>query len=116
MSTTLNDLQKLVIQFRDERDWKQFHNPKDAALSLVLEATEVLEHFQWKNGDELTEYAKAEKEAIAHELSDVLSWILILAHDLDIDIAAEFQNKLRLNALKYPVEKAKGKSDKYTKL
>jgi dCTP diphosphatase len=114
MSTTLHDLQKLVIQFRDERDWKQFHNPKDAALSLVLEATEVLEHFQWKNGEQIDKYVKDEKEAIAHELADVLYWVLLMSHDLDIDLPQEFYNKLKLSAQKYPVTKWKGRSGKYT--
>jgi dCTP diphosphatase len=60
----IEKLQELVVQFRDARDWKQFHNPKDSALSLALEATEVLEHFQWKNGEVLEEYAKKESESI----------------------------------------------------
>jgi NTP pyrophosphatase (non-canonical NTP hydrolase) len=112
----IKGLQELVVKFRDDRDWKQFHNPKDCALSLVLEATEVLEHFQWKNGEEITQYLEEGKESISHELADVLYWILLMSHDLDIDITEVFEKKLKMNGEKYPIEKAKGKSDKYTKI
>ncbi len=114
--TTIKELQDLVLAFRDARDWKQFHNPKDCALSLVLEANEVLEHFQWKNGDELKDLVVNKKVEIAHELADVLYWVLLMSHDLDINISEEFKNKLKISADKYPVDKAKGKSDKYTKI
>jgi NTP pyrophosphatase (non-canonical NTP hydrolase) len=115
----MNPFKKLtqkIIQFRDNRDWKQFHNPKDVALSLVLEATEVLEHFQWKNGKDLEEYVSKNKEEISEEIADVLYWILLISHDLDIDIKKALERKLEINDKKYPVEKAKGKSTKYNKL
>lgn len=112
----IKELQELVVKFRNERDWKQFHNPKDCALSLVLESAEVLEHFQWKNGEDITKYIEKEKEAISHELADVLYWVLLMSNDLDIDISEAFTKKIKLSGEKYPVEKAKGKSDKYTKL
>jgi len=114
-----SDIQELieaVVQFRDERDWKQFHNPKDCAMSLALEAAEVLEHFQWKSPEEIDEYMKTEKGEIAEELADVMYWVLLMSHDLDIDINDTFMEKLQKNAEKYPVEKAKGKHTKYTKL
>ena len=113
---TIQKLTKDLIDFRDERDWEQFHNPKDVALSLTLEATEVLEHFQWKNGVELEEYAKTHKDDIAEELADVFNWVLILSHDLKIDIASASEKKLVKNKLKYPIHKAKGKITKYDKL
>ncbi len=112
----LKELQKMVIKFRDARDWKQFHNPKDIALSLVLEAGEVLEHFQWKNGEEIDNHISEHKEDIADELADVFSYLLIMSNDLKIDIAKALQNKTEKNNKKYPVEKAKGKSTKYNKL
>jgi NTP pyrophosphatase (non-canonical NTP hydrolase) len=115
----MDSIQKLtqkIVKFRDNRDWKQFHNPKDVALSLVLEATEVLEHFQWKNGKDIDEYVKKNKEEISEELADVLYWILLMSHDLDIDIKKALDRKLKINDKKYPVEKAKGKSTKYNKL
>ena len=106
----MSDIQKLtelVIAFRDARDWKQFHNPKDCALSLSLEAAEVLEHFQWKNGEEVSEYIMTHKGDIGEELADVMNWVLILAHDLDIDIIDACERKNMKNIAKYPVEKAK---------
>ena len=112
-----SDIQKLaqeVIAFRDARDWKKFHNPKDAALSLTLEVAEVLEHFQWKNGAELKKYVKAHKNEIAEELIDVLYWILLMSHDLKIDIPKTFEKKMRKNEKRYPVAKVKGKHHKYT--
>ncbi len=107
---------KAVCTFRDDRDWKQFHDPKDMALSLVLEATEVLEHFQWKNGATLEEYLATHKEDLADELADVLYWVLLMSHDLGIDIAVAQEKKLQKSALKYPIEKSKGRSAKYTEL
>lgn len=113
---TTKDLTKRIIAFRDARDWKQFHNPKDVALSLVLEATEVMEHFQWKNAKEVEKYVKENKVAIGEELADVLYWVLLMSHDLDIDILSALDRKLKINEAKYPVEKAKGKHTKYDKL
>ena len=115
----MSDIKKLtekIEQFREERSWKKFHNPKDEALSLVLEAAEVLEHFQWKNEHEVTEYVKSHKEDIGEELADVLYWVLLMSHDLDIDIIEASEKKLEKNATKYPVDKFKGKSNKYNKL
>lgn len=110
------ELTQKIVEFRDNRDWKQFHNPKDVALSLVLEATEVLEHFQWKNGKDLDEYVQNNKEEISEEIADVLYWILLMSHDLDIDIKKSLERKLEINNKKYPVEKSKGSSKKYNKL
>jgi len=115
----MNEIEKLtelVIKFRDKRDWKKFHNPKDCALSLVLEAAEVMEHFQWKNGDQLKNYIKTNKNEIAEELADVLYWILLIANDLNIDIGQAIKNKLIINNMKYPVKKSKGNAKKYTNL
>lgn len=112
----IKDLTKRIISFRDARDWKQFHNPKDLALSLVLEATEVMEHFQWKNKDEMEEHIKTHKEEVADELADTLYWILLMGNDFNIDILKALDNKLKKIEEKYPVEKAKGKHTKYTEL
>lgn len=112
----IKDLTKRIISFRDARDWKQFHNPKDLALSLVLEATEVMEHFQWKNKDEMEEHIKTHKEEVADELADTLYWILLMGNDFNIDILKALDNKLKKIEEKYPVEKAKGKHTKYNKL
>lgn len=114
-----SELQKLtekIVAFRDARDWKQFHNPKDMALSLVLEATEVLEHFQWKNSEEMALHLKKRKDEIAKELADVLYWVLLMSNDFDIDIEKAFKQKMLENTKKYPAAKAKGSHLKYTEL
>jgi len=112
----INDLQLKIVKYRNARDWKQFHNPKDLALSLVLEAAEVLEHFQWKNAEEVAKYIKTNKNDIAEEISDVLYWVLLMSHDLNIDIVKAFNKKMVQNKKKYPVKKAKGLHKKYTEL
>ena len=109
-------LLKEILKFRDKRNWKQFHNPKDLAISLVLEAGEVMEHFQWKSKEEVLEYAKTHKEEIGEELADTLYWVLLLSHDLKIDIKKAFLKKMQKNNLKYPIAKSKGKHLKYNKL
>lgn len=111
---TLDDLAKLVLQFREDRDWKQFHNPKDMALSLVLEAAELMEHVQWRSGPQLEKHLKEKREDVADELADVLGWVLLLANDLDINLADAFRRKMAKNIVKYPIDKAKGSSKKYT--
>jgi NTP pyrophosphatase (non-canonical NTP hydrolase) len=112
----ISEITKRIIAFRDARDWKQFHNPKDLALSLVLEAAEVMEHFQWKNPKEIEEYLKTNKADIGEELADTLYWILLMGNDLGIDVMKALEKKLEKNEAKYPVEKAKGKHTKYDKL
>ena len=112
----IQELIKEILKVRDERDWKQFHNPKDLAISLALEASELLEHFQWRNEEEITEYIKSNKAEIADELADVLYWVLLMANDFDIDIKKSLNDKLRKNREKYPIEKSKGKHSKYNKL
>jgi dCTP diphosphatase len=112
----MSDIKKLtdlVIKFRDARDWKQFHNPKDMSLSLVLEATEVMEHFQWRDAEEMKEYVKTHKHEIGEELADVMYWILLMSHDFKIDIRQAFEKKIQLQKKKYPIEKAKGSHKKY---
>ena len=105
-----------IRTFRDERDWKQFHNHKDVALSLVLEAAEVLEHFQWKSPPEVLAHAEANKEDLSDELADVAIYLFELADNLGIDLSNAIESKMKKNAKKYPVEKAKGRHTKYDKL
>ena len=109
-------LTEKIKKFRDERDWMQFHNHKDVALSLVLEAAEVLEHFQWKKPEEVESHAKACKDEIADELADVAMYLFELADNLGIDLSRSVEIKLAKNAQKYPIDKAKGSSRKYTQL
>ncbi len=105
-----------IKKFRDERDWGKFHNHKDVALSLVLEASEVLEHFQWKSINEVNDYAKTHKEDLADELADVAIYLFELADNLKIDLPFAITQKMAKNSKKYPIEKAKGKHTKYDKL
>lgn len=112
----IQQLQKLLTDFRKARDWEQFHNPKDLSLSLVLESSEVLEHFQWKNGTEITKHCETHKTEIGEELADVFYWTLLLANDLKIDLDQALRDKISKNELRYSVEKAKGNHKKYTEL
>ncbi|OGZ08016.1 MAG: nucleotide pyrophosphohydrolase [Candidatus Lloydbacteria bacterium RIFCSPLOWO2_01_FULL_50_20] len=112
----MEKLVERIIAFRNVRDWKQFHNPKDVALSLVLEAGEVMEHFQWKNKEEMEEHIVEARVEIGEELADVLYWVLLMGHDFNIDVLAALEDKIKKNEAKYPVEKAKGRHTKYTKL
>jgi len=116
----MSDIKRLtrkINKFVEARDWKQFHNHKDMALSLVLEAAEVLEHFQWKSSiREINKHAKDKKEDIAEELADVAIYLFELADNMKVDLAKAIEKKLKKNALKYPVEKARGSAKKYTEL
>lgn len=116
MTTDLEKLQKRIRTFVDDRDWDQFHNPKDLALSLILEAAEVVEHFQWKNDAEMSEHIEKSRDEVGSELADVLYWVLLLAKKADIDLSDAFEKKMKKNEAKYPIEKSKGNHKKYTEL
>ncbi len=105
-----------IVKFRNSRDWKQFHNPKDLALSLVLESSEVMEHFQWKNKKEMDEHIRTNRKEIGKELADVLYWVLLMGHDFNIDVFEAMESKMKENNKKYPVSKSKGKHTKYSEL
>ncbi len=105
----LNDILNKLIKFRDDRNWKQFHTPENLAKSIVIEASELLENFQW--GSE-----NADIENIKEEVADVFGYLLLLCKELDIDILEATNNKIKLNNEKYPVKKAFGNSKKYNKL
>lgn len=113
---TLKALTEMSIRFRDERDWKQFHTPKDLAINLAIEAAEVMQLVQWKNGEELADHLLARKQDLADELSDVLHSVLLMAEELEIDLAAAFALKMRKNEAKYPADKARGRSTKWRDL
>ena len=103
-----------LIAFRSERDWEQFHNPKDLAISLSIEASELLEWFQWKTEDDIKALLNTEKRvALEDEIADVAAYLSYLCHDLGIDINQALAAKIEKNAKKYPVDKVKGRSDKY---
>lgn len=102
-----------ILKFRDDRDWKQFHNPKDLAISISLEAAELLEVFQWSGSDTLCEQ---KKDKIKEELADVINYCVLMADVCGLDMDEIVQEKIKKNNEKYPVKKAKGKSDKYSEL
>ncbi len=112
----LQHLRERIKAFAEERDWDQFHNPKNLAMALAGEAGELLEHFQWLTFDEAANLPPATRDAVALECADVLLFLVRLADKLDIDLAAAADKKLALNALKYPIEKSRGKATKYDKL
>ena len=111
---SLKDLQAMIRKFVDDRDWDQFHNPKDLSISLALEAAEVLEHFQWKNDEEVHKHSVDKKVEVGEELADVFYWILLIANKLDIDLVDAFEKKMTKNNTKYPIEKSRGNHKKYT--
>lgn len=110
----MDEMTKRIVDFVKARDWEQFHNPKDVAISLSLEAAEVLEHFQWKDPEEIRAYIKSNKDDIADELIDVLYWVLLMSYYFKVDLPSAFNRKMLKNEIKYPAEKAKGSHAKYT--
>ena len=109
----MNDIKEItneLIRFRNERDWEQFHNPKDLALAISIESAELLELFLWKNAED------ADKEKIKEELADILSFSFLLANKYELDIKDIMFDKISLNAKKYPVAKSKGSAKKYDQL
>lgn len=109
--STFDTLINEIIQFRDERNWKQFHNSKDLAISLSLEASELLENFQWKTSDDAV---KENLENIKDEIADVVIYTMLLSHELGINLEQAIKEKIQKNKQKYPVDKAFGSRKKYT--
>jgi len=106
----IKTITEALIQFRNEREWEQFHNPKDLALAINVEAGELLELFLWKDAEE------ANKEKIKEELADVFAYAFLLADKYQLDVKEIVLDKINKNAQKYPVEKAKGSAKKYNEL
>jgi NTP pyrophosphatase (non-canonical NTP hydrolase) len=105
-----NDLDK-ILKFQQERDWKQFHSPKNLAISLAIETSEILEIFQWTKNNEVP---IEKKRQLSEELADVYYFLILLAHESGIDLRQAFNDKMKINEKKYPVGRAKGSSKKYT--
>jgi NTP pyrophosphatase (non-canonical NTP hydrolase) len=102
-----------IRAFLDEREWAQFHNPKDMAIAISIEASEVLEHFLWKSPEELDARISEKREEIEEEIADIGIYLTELANNLGIDLLAAMEKKIEKNALKYPAERVKGSSKKY---
>jgi NTP pyrophosphatase (non-canonical NTP hydrolase) len=112
----LANMTRRLLRFREERDWQQFHNVKDQILSLNLEAAELLELCQWRQGEALEAHLRDKQRDVADELCDVLGWVLLIAHDRGIDLPTAFEDKMKRNEQKYPVDKARGRATKYSEL
>jgi dCTP diphosphatase len=116
MTDSLHTLTKQLDQFAKDRDWQQFHSPKNLASALVVEAGELLEHFQWLTEDQSRALSPEKREAVGAEVADVLLYLIQFAAAVGIDPIAAAQAKLELNAQKYPVDLAHGSSKKYDEL
>lgn len=112
----LENLKLKVAEFRDNRDWKQFHSPKNIAMALSVEASELAELFLWDECVTSFDTAKTKKDALQEEMADVLIYLLSMADVLDIDLEKAVIDKLKKNSQKYPIEKSKGSCKKYTEL
>lgn len=113
---TLTMLRERLAAFAAERDWDQFHNPKNIVMALAVEAAELMEHFQWLTPEQADSLSPEVRSQIALEAADVLLYLVRLCDKLDIDLAQSAVTKIALNEHKYPVEKAKGRATKYDKL
>jgi NTP pyrophosphatase (non-canonical NTP hydrolase) len=114
MGSDLARLRDVVRQFVDERDWDQFHTPKNLSTALCVEAAELLEHFQWLRRGDAAELGAARLEQVRHEMADVLVYLVRLADKLDVDLNAAVLDKMVLNRAKYPADKVRGDARKYS--
>jgi NTP pyrophosphatase (non-canonical NTP hydrolase) len=112
MDQNLQELLNRLIRFRDERDWAQFHTAKNLAISISLEAAELLEHFQWTIDDQ--DLSQEKIDSLSEEIADILIYILLLSHNLGIDLIEAAHRKIKKNEEKYPAELVRGRSEKYT--
>lgn len=110
------DLKKTIIKFREVRDWKQFHHPKNLAEGLTVEAAELLENFLWKSPEESKNLSTEELNNVQEELADIFIYIVYLCEEFNLDLFQITKKKIAINKKKYPVEKAKGNAKKYTEL
>ena len=116
MTDSLRNLAQQLDQFAQDRDWQQFHSPKNLASALVVEAGELLEHFQWLTEEQSRTLSPEKREAVGAEVADVLLYLIQIANALGVDPIAAAQAKLKLNEMKYPVDRARGNSKKYDEL
>lgn len=116
MNDSLNQLAQRLQAFAQARDWGQFHSPKNLASALIVEAGELLEHFQWLTEDQSRNLDAAKKQEVAFEMADVLLYLIQMGNELGVDLVEAAQRKVVLNEQKYPVEQAKGSSKKYNEL
>ena len=114
MADSLVELRQKIDGFVNERDWAQFHSPKNLAMAMIVEAAELVEHFQWDTIQESYDLSAEKRQEVAHELADTFVYLLRLAEVTGVDLIKAANDKIALNAIKYPVDKAKGSNAKYT--
>lgn len=114
MTDTLESLKQKLQHFVDEREWTQFHSPKNLAMAMIVEAAELVEHFQWDTEADSHVLTDERREQVGQELADTFVYLLRISQVLDIDLIDAANRKIALNGLKYPVDKARGKNNKYT--
>ena len=119
MSDTSSELEKIKLKLREfarERDWDQFHSPKNFSMALIVECAELVEHFQWLTDEQSKRLPAETLDEVSLEIADILIYLIRLADKLDIDLIESVNRKIKLNAIKYPVEKSRGIATKYNKL
>jgi NTP pyrophosphatase (non-canonical NTP hydrolase) len=112
----LEDIRQRLLEFRDLREWKQFHDPKNLAEAISIEAGELLEHFLWKTVEESKNLTESDLSEIGHEIADIFIFVVYLSTELQIDLLESVKDKIQLNDKKYPTEKSRGTSKKYQNL
>ena len=115
MPDSLKNLQAAINEFADERDWEQFHSPKNLAMALIVESAELVEHFQWLNQQQSLALDDKQRREVSLEMADVLIYLVRLAERLDIDLLAAAKEKMAINAEKYPADRSRGRADKYSR-
>lgn len=116
MNTDFETIRQKLLEFRRQRDWEQFHDPKNLAEGLAIEAAELLENFLWKTAEQSRTLNEKERQRVQEEVGDIFAFLIYLCHELGIDLFEATDRKIDLNHKKYPVDKARGKSTKYKNL
>ena len=114
MSSELTSIIEQLRAFADERDWQQFHSPKNLSMAISVESAELLEHFQWLTEEQSKQLSPEAKQEVAYEMADIFLYLLRMSDQLEINLIDSARSKICINAEKYPVEKSRGRSDKYT--
>ena len=116
MSKDLEGIKQQLREFAKERDWDQFHSPKNFSMALIVECAELVEHFQWLTDDQSKHLSEETLDEVCLEMADIMIYLIRLADKLDVDLLQSVERKIKLNAVKYPIEKSKGIAKKYNKL
>ncbi len=116
MSKDLDNIKQQLREFAKERDWDQFHSPKNFSMALIVECAELVEHFQWLTDDQSKHLSAETLDEVSLEMADIMIYLIRLADKLDVDLLQSVERKIKLNAVKYPIEKSKGIAKKYNQL